>query len=333
MKSTYVRAVIFFLLAIPTSFYIFFIIYAPIDNLKQEGKYFEVRQDVSQNNSAQRLATSGFLRHALDLTLFEWMTGTSIYISEGTYYFSKGSSEYDIYRALQRGPTRLEKTIRIIEGWNVKQIAEYLDKQNFGHSSQFIAETKKDWKRSFSFLSGITQSSGLEGYLFPDTYRVYEDATAADIIQKMLINFGAKYSDQMLHDTKKIGMTIHEIVTLASIIEKEVPEDAHRLMVSDIFHRRLKKGMPLQADSTVNYVTGKNVLQASFGDISTESPYNTYAHSGLPLGPISNPGLSSLQAALYPLPNKFWFFLTGKDGTVYYSETFEQHKIKKQKYL
>ena len=149
----------------------------------------------------------------------------------------------------------------------------------------------------------------------------------------MLSNFDKKFSTEIKNDIRNSGRTIHEIVTLASIVEREVPKDQDRILVYDIFLRRLKKNMALQADSTVNYATGKSSPQASLSDISLDSPYNTYKYRGLPAGPIGNPSLSSLMAAIYPEQNPYLYFLTEKDGRVHYSETFEEHKKKKNLYL
>ncbi len=149
----------------------------------------------------------------------------------------------------------------------------------------------------------------------------------------MVENFALHYSGDMVKDTKNSGRDVHGIVTMASILEREVKSEKDRKLVADIFYRRIQHGMPLQADSTVNYSTGKSDLQAQAADLNIDSPYNTYNHTGLPPGPISNPGLVSLRAALYPEANPYWFFLTTPDGTVMYSRTFQEHVMNKLKYL
>ncbi|MBI4272323.1 endolytic transglycosylase MltG [Candidatus Uhrbacteria bacterium] len=292
---------------------------------------FSVAPGLSSDQLANELAEKGIFRNSIDFSLIHFITPQIA--KEGIYYFVEGMSEYEIYRALAAGPVRKEKIITIIEGWTLHDIAEYLSGQGFESPGVFIATATQDWSASHSFLQRAQGLSSLEGYLFPDTYRVYEDSSSRDIIGKMLLNFDKKFSSEMKHDIQNNGRTIHEVVTLASIIEREVPKDQDRVLVSDIFLRRLKKNMALQADSTVNYVTGKSSPQVSLSDTSIDSPYNTYKYRGLPPGPIGNPSLSSLRAAIYPQPNPYFYFLTGKDGRVHYSKTFEEHKKKKDMYL
>jgi len=184
----------------------------------------------------------------------------------------------------------------------------------------------------YSILASKPRNLDLEGYLFPDTYRIFRDASVTDVVKKMLGNLEAKLTPQMKKDITDSGKTIHEVLTLASIVEKEVSSDKDRKLVADIFYKRLKAGIALQADSTVNYVTGKSVSRASASDLEVESLYNTYQHRGLPPGPISNPSLSSIISAIYPTPNTYLYFLTTPSGEVIYNETFEGHVEDKNRY-
>jgi UPF0755 protein len=149
----------------------------------------------------------------------------------------------------------------------------------------------------------------------------------------MLDNFDKKLTQDLRDEIARQKKTIFEIVTMASILEKEVQTDEDRAMVADIFWRRLKAGMPLQADSTINYITGKSDSRANLTDIQIDSPYNTYKYPGLPVGPIGNPGLSAIKAAIYPKANGYWYFLTTDDGKVIYAKSFDEHKANKAKYL
>ena len=143
----------------------------------------------------------------------------------------------------------------------------------------------------------------------------------------------SKLTAELRAEIKRQGKTIHEILTLASIIEKEVSSDKDRKLVADIFYKRLDAGVALQADSAVNYVTGKSTPRASAQDLAKESPYNTYRYRGLPPGPIASPGLSAILAAVYPTANPYWYFLTTPAGQAIYSKTFEEHVANKAKYL
>lgn len=254
-------------------------------------------------------------------------------IKAGEYTIHGSFNLFDAVSLFVQGMPRKELTIRIIEGWTVRDIVLYTALQGMRSSSDFTQETKNDYTGQFSFLPSQSKGTSLEGYLFPDTYRIYADSTAHDLIVKMIENFALHYSADMARDTKNSGRDIHGIVTMASILEREVQSEKDRRMVADLFYRRIQRGMPLQADSTVNYITGKNDPQVRGVDLDNDSLYNTYKYKGLPSGPISNPGLISLRAALYPLANDYWFFLTKPDGSVVYSKTFQEHVLNKLKYL
>ena len=228
---------------------------------------------------------------------------------------------------------RAEKNITIIEGWNLDNIEGYLIKQGF--AAQGLTKLKvKDYSADYSFLSSAPASASLEGYLFPDTYRVYQDASLDDIVQKMLANFAAKLDSGLQAEVAKQGKTVNQIVTMASIIEKEVSASTDRGVVSGIFWRRIKIGQPLESCATLAYVLGEYKAQYSQADTMVESPYNTYRHYGLTPGPISNPGLASLQAAIYPVSSNYNYFLTRPDtGETVYGRTFNEHLQNKAKYL
>jgi UPF0755 protein len=196
-----------------------------------------------------------------------------------------------------------------------------------------IIVQEKDFSPLFSFLVSKPSTVSLEGYLFPDTYRFFDGVSTEEILVKILTNFERKFSPNMKVTLQESGHTLHELVTMASIIEREVQTNEDRVLVSDIFWRRLKVGMPLQADSTVNYITEKNTPFLSYEDRELDSLWNTYKYTGLPPGPIANPGLKALQAALFPQANSYWYFLTDKEGNVYYARTNEEQNENKARYL
>ena len=235
---------------------------------------------------------------------------------------------------LARGPE--DVAVVIPEGFTVYEIDKRLSDFNLIKAGSLIelSQTPSEFSSQdkFVFLP-VDNVVSLEGFLFPDTYRVFEKTTAAEIIEKMLDNFSVKYTEQMRQDTAKGNMTIYQIVTLASVIEKEVRTDTDRKIAAGIFYDRLNLGVPLQSDATVNYVTGKNLLQPTNDDISVDSLYNTYKYKGLPPGPICNPSLSSIMAAIYPEKSDYFYFLTRPDGSTVFSKTYEEHLANKRKYL
>jgi UPF0755 protein len=200
-----------------------------------------------------------------------------------------------------------ELTLQFIEGWTIGDMADYLVAKNIiANQSDFSGLAQAGlWKQEFKFLAGLPDNETLEGYLFPDTYKFFPNSTSQDIIRKMLTNFDAKFSDEMRVVIATRGLTIHEVVKLASILEKEVKTQQDMKLVADIFNRRLAIGMLLQADSTLNYATkGKNASLTA-AELAIDNPYNSYKFSGLPPTPISNPGLNALRAAVYPEVNEY----------------------------
>ena len=279
------------------------------------------------------LYDNNLIRHPLVGRIFGNALFKNIPMKAGEYSISKNENPHSIFKKFAVGVPRQEVRLVIPEGWSVKDIAAYLEEKELFSPQAFIEELQDDWSAGYPFLAGIETQQNLEGYLFPDTYRVYKNATPQDVIKKMLDNFDMKFDNELRRRAGEMGISVRAAVILASIIEREVIGDEDRARVADIFYRRMKLGMPLQADSTVNYITGKKSPQASLDDTLISSTYNTYSVRGLPPGPISNPGMSSLRAALYPLANDYLFFLTTPERKTIFSKTFAEHIKNKQRYL
>jgi len=248
-----------------------------------------------------------------------------------------------------------EKTIKVLEGWTLRDIASRLEDNNLSSKEDFFAvagEPQTDYRRAidgeppfdfskeFNFLDDKPKYYGLEGYLFPDTYRVYASSTPADVIRKMLANFDKKLTPQMRADIKAQGKTIYEIITLASLIEKEAPIDYYSgdnkdaKLIAGVFLNRLRIGQGLQADATLSYIFNDNKPAHSGAELEVDSPYNTYKYRGLPPGPICNPGILAIEAAIYPAQTDYNYFLTPKGKReVIYARTYEEHLNNKYKYL
>ncbi len=250
---------------------------------------------------------------------------------------------------------RPEKTVRLIEGWTSRDMGQYFESQGIWQSEEFLEfvgfpqidynkekdlPPLEDFSDDFSFLSDKPKNRGLEGYLYPDTYRIYATSSPRELVVKMLQNFDNQLTAKMRADIKKQGKTIYEIVTMASLLEKEAPinyksgDNRDARIISGIFWNRIKYGQALQSCATLAYVLGVNKSQYSSADIQTESLYNTYKYRGLPPGPISNPGILAIEAAIYPLSTNYNYFLTpagSKD--IIYSTTYSEHLRNKSKYL
>ena len=179
----------------------------------------------------------------------------------------------------------------------------------------------------------ILKQPQLEGYLFPDTYRFNQEATLDEIIARMRENFDRKLSQYLRNEIARQDKTIKEIIIMASLLEKEVATDQDRQIVSGIFWQRIKDNYPLQSCATIAYILGVDKWRYSVTDTKVESLYNTYQNIGLLPGPICNPGLSAIEAAVYPEPNDYYFFLSKPDGETVFSKTLEEHNENKTKYL
>ncbi|MEK7149015.1 MAG: endolytic transglycosylase MltG, partial [Patescibacteria group bacterium] len=193
----------------------------------------------------------------------------------------------------------------------------------------------RTWRAEQSSYDG----NPLEGYLFPDTYRLYKDASADDVIRKMLGNFDRKLTKDMRNEIILQRKTIYEIVTIASLIEKEVKSPEDKVLVSGILWKRLQLKIALQVDASIIYIktNGRSQLNGGekvlYEDLKIDSPYNTYKYRGLPPGPISNPGLESIEAAIYPKQSPYLFYISTPDGKTIYSKTLEEHNTAVAKYL
>ncbi|TAN34022.1 endolytic transglycosylase MltG [Patescibacteria group bacterium] len=250
---------------------------------------------------------------------------------------------------------REEINITIIPGWNLRQVAEMLVKNNivknddefygklgqpaynyaaFGKSAPVLNFRDDSGAEIFPLLSGKPDGVSYEGYFFPDTYRVYKDARLEDLLKKVFANLEEKITSETRAEIINENRNFFQALIMASILEKEVKFDEDRAMVADILWRRYKKNWALQVDSSVHYAVART------GDVFTtakerdyDSPWNTYKYPGLPPGPISNPGFSSLRAAINPRANDYWFFLTDKEGRARFARTLEEHNHNKFKYL
>ncbi len=269
-------------------------------------------------------------------------------LSVGGYFFYK---QVEHKQVVQKTIYASDQKVTFIEGWDVEQMASALEQKNIILAATFLKTEQTFSTSAFPLLSSKPENADLEGFIFPDTYRITELKPAdpvkssQEIITKALDNFSVKFTPEMEQAANARGMSVYDIVTLASIIERETGRNAttaaakqaldqERAIVAGIFYNRLKLGMPLQSDATINYITKKNIPSASATDLQINSPYNTYLFKGLPPGPICNPSLSSLLAAVHPATTDYLYFLHKQpSGEPVYSKTFEEHVRNKEKYL
>lgn len=221
-------------------------------------------------------------------------------------------------------PNRETARITIPEGYEIKQIAQKLDEAGVvGWQDFYAALNPADY--DYPFLQGLPLRDGvMEGYLFPATYEIPNGMTAHDIIDLMLSAFDSQFTQDCYTRATELGMTVDELITMASIIEREAGE-GEKPKVAGVFYNRRNSGMKLQSCATVQYILGERKPVLSIADTKIDSPYNTYMYPGFPVGPICNPGMESINAALYPEVTDAYYFVLGKNGEHIFSATYEEH--------
>lgn len=207
--------------------------------------------------------------------------------------------------------------ITVVEGISSVEIADIFDQARFPHFDKSVF---------------ISHAKSKEGYLFPDTYFIPASSSADDVISILSSNF-EKQAEKISVASSTTSHDLHSILTMASIIEGEARTDTDRKLVSGVLWKRIKIGMPLQVDATFQYINGKSSAELTRDDLTLDSPYNTYVNKGLPPGPINNPGLEAIEAAMFPTENPYLYYLSDSKGVMHYAKTFEEHVANKEKYL
>jgi UPF0755 protein len=267
-----------------------------------------------------QLQERGLIRSPLKFRIYARFKGYHTRLKAGEYDLSGAMSPRQILDTLEGGKVRLYR-ITIPEGYHLRQIAQTIDDDGFGPAQDFYRlATDPEVARA----EGI-EAQTLEGYLFPDTYHFPKGLEQRAIISAMVRRFQEEITDDWRARAREIGLTLHEVVTLASIIEKETGDPAERPLISSVFHNRLKKGMRLETDPTVIYGIKDFNGNLTRKDLRRPTPYNTYVIKGLPPGPIASPGQASLMAALYPAETAYLFFVSRRDSTHQFSTNWRDH--------
>jgi UPF0755 protein len=248
-------------------------------------------------------------------------------LQAGEYLLSSSVSPIKLLEKLVNGEVKLHK-ITIPEGYNINQIAELAADAGFGEKTEFIAAATN---AAFVREKGI-EADTFEGYLFPDTYFFPRGTNSRKIIATMVDRFRTVFKPEWKDQGQTHGFTIHQVITLASIIEKETGVASERPIISSVFHNRLKKRMRLESDPTVIYGIKNFNGNLTRRHLATTTPYNTYRIKGLPRGPIANPGLESMHAALYPANTPYIYFVSKKDKTHQFSTNLKDHNKAVRKY-
>jgi UPF0755 protein len=286
-------------------------------------KMFVINRGESTQSIAQRLEKQGFIRNQYIFLAFLRLTNQQANIQAGSFRLSPRYSVNEIVKILQSG--KIDTWVTFLEGWRKEQFAQEIEKDLGLSGNEFLD------------LSQIQ-----EGYLFPDSYLFPTNYSVDKIANKLTATFDQKWSELDLSAT---DLSKQEIITLASLVEREANSNSSRRIIAGILMKRWQNDWPLQVDATIQYLKATDLCSVSDFDCNWwpavtsqnlknyDSPYNTYKYKGLPPAPICNPSLASIKAVISPQETDYWYYLTGKDGKMYYSETLEEHNQNVQQYL
>lgn len=298
---------------------------APVVEDKNEQHYVQIRisKGMTTAEIADELADKGIIASSFKFRVLSRLHGYDDKMKSGIYFFEQGMADDDVFKKIMKGEKYLV-TVTIPEGFGVRDIAERLydlelvEKEEFLQAAEIFApydymENKK----------GVIYAT--EGFLFPDTYSVENDATVEEILDLMVGEFNRRLSKDIREQAKAKGLSIYELVTLASLVEREVKFDEDRAIVAQILLKRLKMEIPLQTDATLQYLMDAPKEDVSIEDTKIDSPYNTYQNVGLPPGPIASPGMESIEAVLNPADTDYLYFVADRKGHNHYANTYEEH--------
>ncbi|HZV51678.1 MAG TPA: endolytic transglycosylase MltG [Candidatus Dormibacteraeota bacterium] len=308
-----------------------------------ESVSFQVSPGESSAQVAQALYGKGLIRDPRVFLLYlRYLRyrGQDVRIEAGHFTLNRGMTMFQVLRALGHG-SAAQVVVSLPEGETMAQMAQAAQRAGIGTAQQYLtaAQDVVAWSARFPFLQGRPSGApdNLEGFLYPDTYDLDRGASPRDLIQRQLQRFQQQVTPQMVAAMAqpapgRPAETLFNVIVLASIVEREVVTSRDRALVCGVFYNRLAAGMPLQDDVTVMYGLGMTQDQLTQADLRKDTPYNTYLHPGLPAGPISNPGLASIQACIQPEPSDYLFFFTDKGGIVHYARTFTEFQREQQQY-
>jgi UPF0755 protein len=300
---------------------LYFVFFLPNSYGDSKGKLVTISRGASFRTVEDSLMAAGAIRNIWSFELAGRILGYTKSMKVGKYLFISGQSNFDILRDISNGKSRVIIPVTIVEGWRMDKIARRFEHDLGVDGKLFLSLCRNE---KFIHAHGINAQS-LEGYLLPETYSFYWQSDEQEILARILYGFKQFYNDSLVKRQEVLEKTQLEILALASIVEAESNVDEERPRVAGVYWNRLKKKMRLEADPTVQYALGEG-RRLRFQDLDIESPYNTYRHTGLPPGPINNPGKLSILAALYPEEHEYLFFVATGTGGHRFSKSYSDHK-------
>jgi UPF0755 protein len=329
-------------LAIATVLVTQYIILRQLDSARDDegvNVYFVIERGESVDSIADRLHDEGLIRSPGYFRFRVRLSGLGSEIVAGRYRLDSAMSTSQILQTITSDTAALaqEVSVQFIEGWRTEQYAEALVDAGLIESVDVFMDATREprWNDQFTFLHTRPSNVALEGYLFPDTYNFRMDSTPDDIIERLLETFEERVTPQMIAQADRLGLTLHQVIIIASIVEREAVNPDERTTIASVYYNRIAQGMPLQADPTVQYQVGSPdnwwpALTAT--QLQERGRYNTYLNPNLPPGPICNPSLASILAALQPARTNYLFFVATGDGSHAFAQTYEEHQQNIQRY-
>jgi UPF0755 protein len=303
---------------------------SPFKGYTASEQFVDIPQGSGSAAIARMLADAGVVRDANSFRAALWISGEGRKLKAGEYRFDQPVSARQVADKIARGEIFV-RPITFPEGLTIKQMAALYESKGFGPAKDFVNAAK-----NAALVSAVDpDAKDLEGYLFPDTYKLKRKETADQLVPKMVTAFMKAMTPDLLEKADERGLTVRQLITLASIVEKETGNKDERPLVAAVYANRLRIGMPLQCDPTVIYAldrAGRYDGNLTRANMQIDSPYNTYRYPGLPPGPIASPGRASIVAAATPATVEYLYFVSRNDGTHAFASTLEEHNRNVQKY-
>lgn len=319
------------LIGIGTLFYYF----QGLNTVNKENSYLIINSEFSLEDISKQLQGKSIIKSKDTFLLYTKLNRFSNNIKGGNFIVKPNTSYKELSLKLQSSQSDFT-VVTIPEGFSFYQIAERLEKNTSIKKEDFLGVRISNLTTNSLVLNKTNIYYGLEGFLYPDTYYVPNGATEKEIANLMFDRFNSVFSDKYVDRAKELGLDINDVITIASLIEKEAANDSERSKIAGVIYNRIEKGIPLQIDASVIYAITKGeskMKKVLYDNLKVQDPYNTYVNKGLPPGPIASPGKPSIEAALYPEEHDYLYYVVNGSGGHVFSKTYEEHLNNVKKYI
>lgn len=319
------------LIGIGTLFYYF----QGLNTVNKENSYLIINSESSLEDISKQLQGKSIIKSKDTFLLYTKLNRFSNNIKGGNFIVKPNTSYKELSLKLQSSQSDFT-VVTIPEGFSFYQIAERLEKNTSIKKEDFLGVRISNLTTNSLVLNKTNIYYGLEGFLYPDTYYVPNGATEKEIANLMFDRFNSVFSDKYVDRAKELGLDINDVITIASLIEKEAANDSERSKIAGVIYNRIEKGIPLQIDASVIYAITKGestMKKVLYDNLKVQDPYNTYVNKGLPPGPIASPGKPSIEAALYPEEHDYLYYVVNGSGGHVFSKTYEEHLNNVKKYI